>query len=224
MLDDPLAHSLWRERVPLLAAGAHIPILHTVMALRSTHTIYPPQDAIFAALLHTPPDSVRVVIVGQDPYHGPHQAHGLAFSVQDGIRSPRSLQNMFKEISNDVYGGASLPDASTDLRRWARQGVLLCNTILTVEDAKPGAHAHLGWQAISKAVLEAVAQGTHPVAALLWGKQAQAYAPIFADSRHLCLQAAHPSPLSATRGFFGCGHFSAVNRWLVAQGLPALSW
>ncbi len=202
--------------------------------------VHPAPDDIFNALHHVHPHdwshawphdnspktvrpkTVRVVILGQDPYHGSHngisEAHGLAFSVRPPCPTPPSLRNIFKEIQRDVYHGAPMPDTSTDLTRWAQQGVLLWNTVLTVEDGKAHSHARLGWQAVTHAVLHAVAQ--RPVAVLLWGKHAQSFAPLFHDPRHLVLAAAHPSPLSASRGFHGCGHFSAVNNWLDTK----ISW
>ena len=221
---DPLKNTAWPARVPLLAAGEHVPLLRQVADLRHTHTVYPPQHEIFAALACTPPQAVRVVILGQDPYHGAGQAHGLAFSVREGTRVPRSLANIFKEIRRDVYADALMPPPLPDLTRWARQGVLLLNTVLSVAAGQPGSHARLGWQAVTRAVLEAVAQGPRPVAALLWGRHAQEYAPLFANARHLVLEAAHPSPFSAARGFLGCGHFSRVNAWLAAQGEATICW
>lgn len=226
---DPLTRSPWKNAVPLLAQGGHMaPLCEAAARRRAGETVYPAQADVFRALLLTPPQAVRVVILGQDPYHGPGQAHGLAFSVAEGVAAPRSLQNIFKEIRVDIYGGKELPDASPHLARWARQGVLLLNTVLTVAAGAAHSHARLaapgGWQAVTRAVLEAVAQGPQPVAALLWGNPAQAYAPLFAEPRHLVLRAAHPSPLSASRGFFGCRHFSRVNAWLQARGEPPVVW
>lgn len=205
-----------------------MPLLREVQALRRTQTVYPPQQDLLRALLLTPPEAVRVVILGQDPYHGAGQAHGLAFSVRGHMPVPRSLNNVFKEIRNDVYGSGPLPDASPDLSRWARQGVLLLNTVLSVAEGQPQSHVRLatpgGWQALTSAVLEAVACGPRPVAALLWGKPAQTCAPLFEGGRHLPLCAAHPSPFSASRGFLGCGHFSRVNAWLRERGEMEIVW
>ena len=228
---ETLEKSGWLEAVPALARGEHVPLLAQVQALRSAGvTVFPAQQHIFKALELTGPDAVRVVIVGQDPYHGAGQAHGLSFSVPEHVPCPRSLGNIFKEIRRDL-GGDKQPGLlnnptappSCDLSRWARQGVLLLNTVLTVEQGKAHSHAHLGWQAITRAVLESVA-ARHPVAALLWGKPAQEYAPLFAEGGHCVLMAAHPSPLSASRGFHGCGHFSAVNTWLAGRGEKAIAW
>lgn len=214
----------WRAFVPELAAGAHLPLLQRVAALRARQTIYPAQANIFAALQAAAPENVRVIILGQDPYHGPGQAHGLCFSVQPPCPAPPSLVNIFKEIQADVYGGAPLPDPSACLTRWARQGVLLLNTILSVQAGRALSHANLGWQAITRGILTALA-AHHPLAVLLWGRPAQdAAAGLFRTPPHLVLRAPHPSPLSAHRGFFGCRHFSRANRWLEGQGLPPIRW
>lgn len=257
-LPDPptdLAGSEWAALVPALAQGQHLDMLRTVEALRQQgRTVFPHRKDVFRALELTPPSRVRVVILGQDPYHGAGQAHGLAFSVASGVACPRSLGNIFKEIKADVggvgrgYGSGenallTSPDAtpSCDLTRWARQGVLLLNTVLTVEEGSANAHARLlpggglckakdegGWQRVTRAMLEALAAGESPAsrefAVLLWGKPAQAYANIFDPARHLVLCAAHPSPLSASRGFFGCRHFSQVNAWLAERGLEPVGW
>ena len=228
---DPLTHSPWRAVVPALAAGEHVSLLAQVAALRAAgQVIFPAQGDIFRALELTSPESVRVVILGQDPYHGAGQAHGLSFSVPPGVPCPRSLANIFKEIHRDI--APSVPPALLsspqdrpvcDLTRWARQGVLLLNTVLTVEEGKAHAHAALGWQNVTRSVLAAVAAGP-AVAVLLWGKPAQSCAPLFAQGGHLVLEAAHPSPLSASRGFHGCGHFSKVNAWLKARGEAEICW
>ena len=226
--EGQLRDSGWLQRVPFLAEGGHLRLLREVQRLRRVQTVYPAQEDLLRALRLTPPQAVRVVILGQDPYHGEGQAHGLAFSVPADKPLPRSLGNIFKEIQSDVDAGAPLPDASPDLTRWARQGVLLLNTVLSVAAGKAHSHARLnedgGWQALTHAVLEAVARGSRPVAVLLWGRPAQAFAPLFATSRHLVLCAAHPSPLSASRGFFGCRHFSRVNAWLRQRGEEEIRW
>jgi len=186
--------------------------------------IYPPAGMRLAALELTPLDKVKVVILGQDPYHGPGQAHGLSFSVQPGVKVPPSLANIYKEIEADL--GLPRP-AHGHLEGWARQGVLLLNNALTVEDGKAGSHAGKGWEAITDAAVAAVAAKAEPCVFLLWGsharKKAQAV-PGLMDSHHLVLTAPHPSPLSAYSGFLGCRHFSKANAFLEAQGRGAVDW
>ncbi|MEY5100712.1 MAG: hypothetical protein RJA36_3431 [Pseudomonadota bacterium] len=174
--------------------------------------VYPPQP--LRALELTPLSEVRVVILGQDPYHGPGQAEGLAFSVPDGVRLPPSLRNIFQEITREL--GGAVP-ASGSLQSWARRGVLLLNTCLTVEQGSPASHARRGWEALTDALIAACSAHEEPKAFLLWGAHAQSKAALIDGSRHLVLQANHPSPLSARRGpqpFIGCGHFGQLQRWL----------
>lgn len=186
--------------------------------------VYPERP--FRALDLTEPDAVRVVILGQDPYHGPGQAQGLAFSVPDTTRRPPSLRNIFLEIASEH--GHDPASYSNDLTRWATQGVLLLNTLLTVEDGKPTSHARCGWEDITDAIITRVAQHPTPKVFMLWGAHAQSkQALIPADAGHLILTANHPSPLSARRPpkpFLGCGHFAQANAWLTRQGLPAPTW
>ena len=185
-------------------------------------TVYPPEP--LRALRLTPPEAVRVVILGQDPYHGPGQAEGLAFSVAPGVAPPPSLRNIFAERQRDL---ALAPPTHGSLAAWAAQGVLLLNTCLTVEDGQPASHANHGWEALTDAVMAHCADRGAPKAFLLWGAHAQRKAPRLDVRRHLLLTANHPSPLSARRGpapFLGCGHFSAVNRWLVANGDAPIDW
>ena len=189
----------------------------------ATTTVYPPAEDLFAAFALTPPESVRVVILGQDPYHGPGQAHGLAFSVAPGVKPPPSLVNIYREREADL----GLPPRQDGcLIDWARQGVFLLNTVLTVEAGKANSHRSLGWQDFTDAVVEAVAQLPQPVAFILWGSQAQKKAPTAADSPHprLVLCGPHPSPLSAYRGFFGSRPFSQVNRFLQDCGQAPIHW
>jgi uracil-DNA glycosylase len=185
--------------------------------------IYPPQP--FTALMLTPFDAVRVVILGQDPYHGPSQAHGLAFSVPPGVRPPPSLRNIFLELQRDL-GGAPPSDGS--LERWARQGVLLLNAVLTVEDGSPGAHARLGWESLTTTLLARLAGDARPKVFMLWGAQAQAQARrAEVGEPHLVLEANHPSPLSARRPpapFLGCRHFSRANEFLAAHNRGVIDW
>jgi uracil-DNA glycosylase len=183
--------------------------------------IYPPGPLIFNALNSTPLEQVKVVILGQDPYHGPGQAHGLCFSVPPGVPAPPSLQNIFKELKRDLNID---PPAHGCLQHWAEQGVLLLNTTLTVEQGQAGSHAKCGWQRFTDKVIEVVnAQRPHLVF-LLWGAHAQTKAPLLDSTRHLVLKSAHPSPLSAHRGFIGNGHFSRCNKFLVQQGLAPIDW
>lgn len=211
--------------------------------LEAGATIYPPQP--LTALALTPLQQVRVVILGQDPYHGPGQAHGLAFSVQPGVRVPPSLRNIFKQIELERQAGALpgvLPGAATQvgatsavpggcLTPWAAQGVLLLNTCLTVEDGQPAAHAKRGWEALAQQLIDAVLQRREPVVFMLWGAHAQAFAPQIAAhpgaASTLVLQANHPSPLSASRPpapFLGCAHFGQANAFLQKNGLPEVVW
>ena len=184
--------------------------------------IYPPQP--LRALELTPPEEVRVVILGQDPYHGPGQAEGLAFSVAPGVKVPPSLRNMLQELQRDLAAPAP---ADGSLVRWARQGVLLLNTGLTVEDGQPASHAGRGWETLTDAVIRQCSETGGPKVFLLWGAHAQKKAPLIDARRHLVLSANHPSPLSARRGpvpFVGCGHFGQANAWLCKQRLPPVAW
>jgi uracil-DNA glycosylase len=187
-------------------------------------TIYPPRP--LRALELTPPAAVRAVILGQDPYHGAGQAHGLAFSVPDGVRPPPSLRNVFLELRRDL--GCAIP-RSGNLLRWARQGVLLLNSALTVEDGRPASHAGKGWEALTDAVVDALASDGQPKVFMLWGAQAQAKQPRIAAAGdgHCVLTASHPSPLSARRSsqpFLGCRHFSQANAFLSARGRGVIDW
>ncbi|MBZ2172285.1 uracil-DNA glycosylase [Desulfovibrio sp. DS-1] len=268
----------WPDNVPELAARRHLEVLATVEALRAQgRTIYPARDDVFRALRATPWDAVRVVILGQDPYHGPGQAHGMAFSVADGVSLPRSLRNIFKEVAADcgAESGRSCLAAQTDtsgasphpsphpsvypsshpssrpagspsadapllapfgnvppasaapsgnLSRWAAQGVLLLNTVLTVQDGQPNSHAGLGWEGVTRGIVAALGARPQPCAFLLWGRPAHGFAALVTHPAHLVLTAAHPSPLSASRGFFGCAHFSRVNAWLAERGEVSIRW
>ncbi|MFC3100209.1 uracil-DNA glycosylase [Altererythrobacter lauratis] len=186
--------------------------------------IYPPRGARLRALELTSLDSVKAVILGQDPYHGPGQAHGLAFSVPHGMRPPPSLQNIYKELRADL--GVE-PPAHGNLEGWAREGVLLLNACLTVEDGKPASHSGRGWEAITDALVTAVAERPMPSVFILWGAHAQKKAsqiPALQSGRHLLIQSAHPSPLSAHRGFFGSRPFSRTNAFLESEGRGAINW
>ncbi len=186
--------------------------------------IYPPRGCRLRALELTPLDAVKVVILGQDPYHGPGQAMGLCFSVPEGVRPPPSLVNIFKELESDL-GIARL--AHGDLANWARQGVLLLNTTLTVEEGRAGSHAGRGWEAVTDACVAAVAEREEPSVFILWGSHAQTKAqriPELRSGRHLLIESPHPSPLSAYRGFFGSRPFSRTNAFLEAHGRGAIDW
>ncbi|GAB3428484.1 uracil-DNA glycosylase [Niabella aquatica] len=183
--------------------------------------IYPPGPMIFNAFNSTPFDKVKVLILGQDPYHGPGQAHGLCFSVPDSVPPPPSLINIFKELQTDI--GMPAPP-SGNLSKWAAEGVFLLNASLTVRAGEPMSHAKIGWAQFTNAVIKIIAEQKQHVVFLLWGKFAQEKAAFIDTSRHLILKAAHPSPLSAHNGFLGCKHFSKTNEYLTAQGIEPVDW
>lgn len=188
----------------------------------STRVIYPPADDIFNALHLTPLKEVKVVILGQDPYHNEHQAHGFSFSVLPDQREiPPSLQNIYKELHDDL--GCYIPDNGY-LEKWARQGVLMLNTVLTVRAHQANSHQGHGWEQFTDAILEAVNQEDRPIVYLLWGRPAQSKIPMLTNPKHLILKAPHPSPLSAYRGFFGCRHFSQANAFLESHGAAPIDW
>ncbi len=183
--------------------------------------IYPASKNIFNALNSTPLDQIKVVILGQDPYHGPNQAHGLCFSVQPGVPTPPSLQNMFKELQRDL--DISIPPHGC-LQSWANQGVLLLNATLTVEQARAGSHQGRGWETFTDKAIQLVNDHCSGVVFLLWGSYAQKKAAFIDPGKHLLLKAPHPSPLSAHRGFIGCGHFSRVNQYLQQINKSPINW
>ena len=183
--------------------------------------LYPPGPQIFAALEATPFEQVKVVILGQDPYHGPGQAHGLCFSVPPGVDVPPSLLNIFKELERDL--GLPRPDHGC-LLPWAKQGVLLLNAVLSVEAGRAGAHQGKGWEGFTDHIVELLSREREGLVFMLWGSYAQAKGRIIDRQRHCILRAPHPSPLSAHRGFLGCGHFSAANRWLQGRGQAPIDW
>ncbi|MEZ5707622.1 MAG: uracil-DNA glycosylase [Burkholderiaceae bacterium] len=214
----------WLELVQAFWRGADGTGLRQFLLERQNAgaTIYPPEP--LRALFLTPLAQVRVVILGQDPYHGSGQAEGLAFSVAPGVKVPPSLRNMFKELYRDL--GTPAPDDGS-LVRWAAQGVLLINTCLTVEDGLPASHAGRGWEPLTDSIVRHCAVHGRPKAFLLWGAHAQSKVRLIDPQRHLVLKANHPSPLSAARGpspFLGCGHFGQVNRWLQARGETCIRW
>ena len=183
--------------------------------------IYPPGSLIFNAFQMSPFDSTKVVLLGQDPYHGPGQAHGLSFSVPDGVRPPPSLQNIFKELLTDT--GMAIP-ATGNLSAWARQGVLLLNAYLTVEAKTPMSHSQIGWGVFTDTVIQKLSDLKTNLVFLLWGKFAQDKQVLIDETRHLVLKAAHPSPFSADKGFFGCRHFSKTNQYLMKNRIDPVDW
>lgn len=183
--------------------------------------IYPPGQLIFNAFTTTPFDKVKVVILGQDPYHGAGQAHGLSFSVPDGVKPPPSLVNMYKELQKDI--GMPIPQ-SGNLSKWAEQGVLLLNAVLTVRANEPASHAKIGWMDFTDAVIRKISDEKKGVVFLLWGRFAQDKQVLIDETKHYVLKAAHPSPFSADKGFFGCKHFSRANELLMKQGLSPIDW
>jgi uracil-DNA glycosylase len=183
--------------------------------------IYPPGPQIFHAFEATPFDEVKVVILGQDPYHGPRQAHGLSFSVQNGVQPPPSLINIFKELHDDV--GLPIPQHG-HLEKWAKQGVLLLNASLTVRGGEPMSHSRLGWEKFTNTVIEKVSELKEHVVFVLWGKFAQEKQALIDGKKHYIIKSAHPSPLSAKNGFFGSRPFSKINNYLVKQGIDPIDW
>jgi uracil-DNA glycosylase len=219
---DVKIESSWKERLNQEFEQPYFQQLITFVRQEyKTKTVYPPGKEIFKAFDYCPFDNVRVVIIGQDPYHGPGQANGLCFSVHDGIRMPPSLLNIFKEIQNDL--GKSIP-VSGDLSRWANQGVLLLNATLTVRASEAGSHQNKGWEQFTDAVIKKISEEKEHVVFLLWGAYAQKKGEIIDRSKHLVLMSAHPSPFSADRGFFGNKHFSQTNTYLRSKGLKEIDW
>ena len=213
----------WKQRVGAVFETPQMRELSTFLRAEKAagKLIYPPGSQIFAAFDSTPFEQVKVVILGQDPYHGPGQAHGLCFSVAPGVAIPPSLLNVFKEISRDL----DLPRATHGcLTSWAEQGVLLLNNALTVEHSIAGAHKDKGWEVLTDACISALNEEREGLVFLLWGSHAQAKGRLIDSRRHLILKAPHPSPLSAHRGFLGCGHFSKANRYLEENGRSPIDW
>lgn len=213
----------WKSRIGNYLQRDDMLSLSTFLRERKANgaRIFPPGPQIFAALDATSFDAVKVVILGQDPYHGFGQAHGLCFSVQPGIAAPPSLENIYKEIQRDL--GIARPDHGC-LTHWAEQGVLLLNAVLTVEEGRAGAHQGKGWEGFTDRIVEALNHEREHLVFMLWGSYAQAKGKVIDARRHLVLKAPHPSPLSAHRGFIGCGHFSAANRYLAQHGMTPIDW
>jgi len=220
---NPQIEASWKH---VLADEFNKPYFHELKAFlvdeRAKYTVYPLGQNIFNAFSHTPFDSVKVVILGQDPYHGPGQAHGLCFSVPEGITHPPSLVNIFKEIKANL--GFEIPK-SGNLEPWANQGVLLLNATLTVRANTAGSHQKKGWETFTDTVIRKISEQKKGVVFLLWGNFAQEKAKLIDSSKHHILKAVHPSPLSANRGgWFGCKHFSKTNEILLGQGLTPINW
>ncbi len=223
MADAIKLHESWREALQDEFAAPYMAALKAFLLAEKSagKAIFPKGSEWFRALDLTPLDKVRVVILGQDPYHGPGQAHGLAFSVRPGVRVPPSLTNIYKELHSDL---GIAPARHGCLEHWARQGVLLLNSSLTVEQGQAASHQGRGWERFTDAVIRHVANRPQPCAFLLWGSHAQKKASFVDGRHHLVLKAPHPSPLSAHAGFFGCRHFSRTNAWLEQQEQPPIDW
>lgn len=185
------------------------------------HIVYPDMYDLYNCFRYTPFSEVKVVLLGQDPYHNEGQAHGLCFSVQDGVEKPPSLENIFKELKADL--GCGIPE-SGNLTKWAKEGVLLLNTSLTVRAHQANSHSKCGWAWFTDSVIRIVSEKKEHVVFILWGGNARSKKPLIDQSKHLILECAHPSPLSAYNGFFGCRHFSKTNAWLEAHGIPPIDW
>jgi len=219
---SPQIEESWKEiLMPEFKADYFATLKSFLQEEKAKHTVFPPGNQIFAAFDHTSFDSARVVIIGQDPYHGIGQAHGLCFSVPPGVTKPPSLINIFKEIRDDL--GYPVPTGG-NLEKWAKQGVLLLNATLTVRANTPGSHQNKGWEQFTDAVIRKLSTDRTGLIFLLWGNYAIAKKELIDPTQHHILTAAHPSPFSAYRGFFGCKHFSMCNEILRAQGKPEIDW
>jgi uracil-DNA glycosylase len=212
----------WKDKLVKEFESDYFATLKTfLIEERNKYIIYPPASQMFSAFDLCPFTTVKVVILGQDPYHGAGQAHGLCFSVPDGIAFPPSLRNIFKELQSDLNTPAPLWG---NLERWAKQGVLLLNATLTVRAEQAGSHQNKGWEQFTDKVIEVISKEKENIVFLLWGNYARAKKSIIDHNKHLVLEAAHPSPLSASRGFLGCRHFSSCNNWLSQKNIQAIEW
>jgi len=221
---DVQIESSWKEK---LKPEFSKPYFQQIVAFLKTEKLqkkvmYPPGNLIFNAFTQTPFEQVKVVILGQDPYHNPGQAHGLSFSVQEGVNPPPSLINIYKEIEADM--GVGMPARYGNLTKWAQQGVLLLNAFLTVRANEPLSHSKIGWEEFTNNVISKISAEKKGVVFLLWGKFAQEKQVLIDETKHFVLKAAHPSPFSADKGFFGCKHFSKTNQLLTQQGLEPIDW
>lgn len=219
---NPIIESSWKRVLELEFSKPYFKNLKSfLLQEKATNIIFPKGSNIFKAFELTPFEAVKVVILGQDPYHGDGQAHGLCFSVPKGVAKPPSLQNIFKEINQDT--GISIPNHG-NLEKWARQGVFLLNATLTVRKQSPGSHQNQGWETFTDEVIKAISLQKTGVVFLLWGKYAQNKIPLIDSSKHLILTATHPSPMSVFRGFFGCKHFSKTNDYLKKNNQTTIDW
>lgn len=220
---------LWEESVPMMIEGVHKKLVEKAYSSASANgAVYPVRENVFAAMRKTSLADTKVVIIGQDPYFNAHpgkgpEAHGLCFSVRDGIPVPPSLRNILKEINSSVYGGRE-QSVNTDLSRWAAQGVLLLNASLTVIARKPNSHANLGWHKLTDNIIETISEKRSDVVFMLWGAFAQKKRPLIDSKKHLVLATTHPSPLSAHRGFLGSGVFVRCNEYLKKKGIAEIIW
>ncbi len=222
-MDHLLLDKTWKQ---LLAEEWSRPYMQELQSFlvrekASGKTIFPPDEHVFAALNLTPFEKVKVVIIGQDPYHGPDQAHGLSFSVQKGIKTPPSLNNIFKELQDDLKLS---PPLHGNLQHWASQGVLLLNNVLTVESGRAASHSHQGWEEFTDQIIKLLNEKKRHLVFILWGSPAQKKAAQVDSQKHFILKSVHPSPLSSYRGFFGSKPFSKTNEYLISQGLAPISW
>ena len=211
----------WKQEIPIMSSQYYDHMIQKIEILRRKEKIYPSKKDVFSAFKLTSFQDVKIVIIGQDPYHSPNLAHGLAFSVPNGSKMPPSLRNIFQEISDDV-GYTSSPE--TDLSRWAIQGVLLLNSSLTVTQGKPGSHHNIGWQPLTDQVVKRLSEHHNNLVFLLWGKHAKSKTCLIENSNHLVLESVHPSPFSAYKGFLGCKHFSKANNYLKRYGKKSIKW
>ena len=219
---NPQIESSWKEvLMDEFSASYFVTLKEFLIEEKKKYTVYPPGSLLFNAFNHTPFEQVRVVILGQDPYHGPGQAHGLCFSVPQGIKPPPSLVNIFKEQHDDL--GIRIPNHG-NLVKWADQGILLLNATLTVRANQAGSHQGKGWEQFTDAVIRKISEQRVGIVFLLWGRYAQAKEELIDQSKHYILKAAHPSPFSAFNGFFGCKHFSKTNDLLARHALPPVDW
>lgn len=214
----------WKELLSIEFEKPYFKQIVTYLKLEITtgKTVFPPGKLIFNAFDITQPDDVKVVIIGQDPYHGEGQAHGLSFSVPDGVKPPPSLMNIIKELRADL--GLEIPPNRGNLTAWAERGVLLLNAYLTVRKSEPMSHAALGWENFTNAVIQKLSDEKEHIVFMLWGKFAQQKQVFIDETKHLVLRASHPSPFSADKGFFGCKHFSKANQYHVANGIDPIDW
>ena len=219
---NPIIHSSWKEELQAEFNSQYFSDLKAFLVEeKKKNIIFPPGKLIFNAFDLTPFDKVKVVLLGQDPYHNTGQAHGLCFSVPEGIAFPKSLINIFQELKDDLQ--VPIPQ-SGNLEKWARQGVLLLNATLTVRAHEAGSHQKRGWEQFTDAVIRAISEKHSGIVFLLWGNYAQAKIELIDTSKHFILKTVHPSPLSASRGFFGCKHFSKTNEYLVQNGKTVIDW